>query len=162
MKRYQFLTISAVAALMAVAISDRISGQAPPSGKLMLSGDLIVFSGPGKPENCFMRNRFKKGEPVGFRITALDGATGEVEKSAQVVVHITYGGKTVDVPARYRGVPNSPGGTVPYLWTAKWIVPDDAPTGIIRYKVEAKDDKGRTAEWTQFQNTNASQLTIVE
>jgi hypothetical protein len=161
MKRYRFLTMTAVAALLAVATSDRIAGQAP-SGKLILAGDILVFSGPGKPENCFMKNRFKRGEPVGFRITALDGATGEVEKSAQIVVHITYGGKTVDVPARYRGVPNSPGGTVPYLWTAKWIVPDDAPTGIVRWKAEAKDDKGRTTEWTQFQNTPPSQLTVIE
>ena len=63
----------------------------------------------------------------------------------------------------YRGVPQ---GDPPMpihldMWTAKWIVPDDAPTGIIAYSVTATDSQGRTAEWRPF-DTDLSQLTIVE
>jgi hypothetical protein len=43
----------------------------------------------------------------------------------------------------------------------KWMVPADAPTGIIRYTVTAKDSEGRTGEWKPF-DVEASQLTIVE
>ena len=43
---------------------------------------------------------------------------------------------------------------------AKWIVPDDAPTGIVRYTVTAKDPQGRTGEFKPF-DVEASQITIV-
>ena len=51
---------------------------------------------PFPPENCFLRNRFLRGQGVGFRVTAIDGGTGMPEPSAEVVVHVTHGGKTVD------------------------------------------------------------------
>ena len=136
-----------------------VSGQAP-AGKLVLFSDMALFAGVGKPENCTLRNRFKRGEPAGFRISAVDGLTGEPEKTAQVVVHVTFGGRTVDVPARYRGVPGG-GPVVPNLWSAKWMVPADAPVGTVRYTVTAKDSKGRTATFTPFPD-EASQLTIVQ
>jgi len=43
----------------------------------------------------------------------------------------------------------------------KWIVPEDAPTGIVRYSVTAKDPEGRTGEWKPF-DVEASQVTIVD
>ena len=64
---------------------------------------MALFSGNGMPRNCFTMNRYKVGEPVGFRVTVVDGATGQPAADAEVVVHLTYGGKTEDVPARYRG-----------------------------------------------------------
>jgi hypothetical protein len=132
------------------------------TGKLILSGDLNLFAGRGAPNNCVTTNRFKRGENVGFRITAVDGGTGEVEKSAVIVVHVTHGGKTVDVPMNFRGADPKAPGAIPYLWTGKWVVPADAPIGIVRFKATAKDAKGRTAEWTVFQNAPQAQLTIVE
>ena len=42
----------------------------------------------------------------------------------------------------------------------KWVVPDDAPIGIVRYTVTAKDSQGRTGEWKPFE-VETSQLTIV-
>ena len=67
-------------------------------------------------------------------------------------------GSTVDVPMRYRGTVKQP---ELEFWVAKWMVPDNAPTGIIRYSVTAKDKKGRTGEFKPFRQ-DLSELTVVE
>src|SRR2546428_1148072 len=88
----------------------------PPGGNLFLGGDFVVSQPPPHPENCTVKNRFKRGEPVGFRLYALDGGTNQPEPSSQVVVHIQHGGKTYDIPALYRRVPQKKpdgGGTMP-------------------------------------------------
>ena len=54
---------------------------------------------------------------------------GQPAADAEVVVHLTYGGKTEDVPARYRGAGR--GNLIPNLWSAKWTVPAGAPTGVV-------------------------------
>src|ERR1700741_959607 len=74
-----------------------------PAGKLVLFADTLVFSDPSNPENCTMKNRFKRGDNVGFRLYAVDGGTNQSEDSAKVVVHIDFGGKTYDLPAKCRG-----------------------------------------------------------
>ena len=104
-----------------------------------------------------MSNRYKRGEPVGFRMTALDAA-GMRDRATQLVVHITYGGKTIDVPMRDRQTEQQPERE---FFVAKWVVPDDAPLGVVRYSVTAKDSRGRTGEWKPFE-VAASQLTIIE
>jgi hypothetical protein len=112
-----------------------------------------------------MTNRFKHGDNVGFRLYAIDGGTGKAEESAVVVVHISTGGKTYDLPAKYRGIPQkNEGGNMPIragMWTARWTVPDDAPTGTVQYSATAKDKYGRTAEWTPL-GDKRSYVTIVQ
>jgi hypothetical protein len=128
-------------------------------GRLILSGDLAYFFGVGKsPLNCTLSNRYKRGEPVGFRMTAINPETGKRDRSTQLVVHLTYGGKTLDLPMRDRQTQSQPERE---FWVLKWIVPADAPTGIVRYSVTAKDSQGRSGEWKPFE-VEASQLTIVE
>ena len=151
--------IRATLVLLTVALiaSERASvtafqgSSAPPAagqGKLIVFGDVAMFLGrPGFPGNCAQQSRFKHGEPVGFRMTAIDPATGEREPSAQFVVHLTYGGMTQDLTMRY--------------WVAKWIVPATAPVGIVRYTVTASDKYGRTGEFKPFP-VEDSQLTIVD
>jgi hypothetical protein len=152
-----FVVLSA-AVVALVAMSGRtVSGQAAP-GRLAIFADMALFSGNNQPRNCFTMNRFKAGEPVGFRVSVVDGATGQPAADAEVVVHLTYGGKTVDVPARYRGTGR--GNLTPNLWSAKWTVPADAPTGVVQVTVTAMDKSGRSAEWKPFPNV-ASHLTIV-
>jgi hypothetical protein len=98
-------------------------------------------------------------------MTAKDGGTGEVENTAVLTVHVTYAGKTVDVPMRWRG---GGGGNAPRgylrppsdLWTGFWMVPDDAPTGMVTYTVTATDSFGRKATMTPF-SYETSQITIV-
>ncbi len=129
--------------------------------RLVLSGDLAYFFGrtpPVNPLNCTLNNRFKRGDPVGFRMTAINPATGKRDRSTQLVVHLTYGGKTIDLPMRDRQTVQEPERE---FWVLKWVVPKDAAVGIVRYTVTAKDAQGRTGEWKPF-DVEASQLTIVE
>ena len=145
--------------LSLVTVSPLAGQQAPAAGQqLILSGDLVYFFGQGQPNNCFMSNRYKRGEPVGFRMTAINPATGKRDRATKVVVHLTYGGKTVDVPMRDRQTDQQPERE---FFVAKWVVPDDAPVGVVRYTVTATDPQGRTGEWKPF-DVPASQLTIIE
>jgi hypothetical protein len=138
-----------------------------PSGQLVIWGDVALFSKPDDPDNCILTNRYKRGQRVGFRMTAIDGGTGEVENTATLVAHVTYAGKTVDAPMRFRGAAGrgapAPRGYLasPYnLWTGSWTVPDDAPIGRISYTVTATDKFGRKATFEPFV-AEASQLVIV-
>ena len=137
------------------------AGQAPAekkTGTLILRGDMTYFFGPGKPKNCTLNNVYRRGDPVGWRIEAVDPQTGQhVEPDAQLVVHLNYAGKTQDIPMRWRANDKNP---TYQFWVAKWIVPNDAPTGIVHFTVTAKDKYGRTGEYTPF-DVEASQLTIV-
>jgi len=120
---------------------------------------MTYFFGPGKPRNCNLSNTYKHGEPVGWRIEAVDPETGKhVEPEAKLVVHLTYAGQTKDIPMRWRATATQP---ERQFWVAKWVVPDDAPTGIVRFTVTATDKLGRTGEYKPF-DVEASQLTIVE
>jgi hypothetical protein len=142
---------------MAIAATASLAGQHA-DGHLTVYGDLVYFFGPGKPMNCTMSNRYKRGEPVGFRATAIDPATGTRDKATQLVVHLTYGGRTLDIPMRDRQTVKEPERE---FWVAKWVVPEDAPTGIVRYTITARDPHGRTGEFKPFE-VQASQITIVE
>jgi hypothetical protein len=136
-------------------------------GQLIIWGDTALFATPTDPDNCILTNRFKRGQRVGFRMAAFDGGTGEVENSAELVAHVTYAGKTVDAPMRWRGAagPNAPTPRgyirAPVnLWTGQWAVPADAPVGTISYTVTARDRFGRKATFMPF-TAEASQLVIV-
>jgi hypothetical protein len=138
-----------------------------PSGQLVIWGDVAIFINPKDPDNCILTNRFKRGQRVGFRMTAIDGGTGEVENTATLVAHITYAGKTIDAPMRWRGEagPKAPPPrgylrSPAELWTGFWTVPADAPTGMISYTVTATDKFGRKATFIPF-SAEASQLVIV-
>jgi hypothetical protein len=145
---------------LAILVAMPLPGQSHGGGseRLVLSGDIVYFFGPGKPRNCTMNNRFKHGEPVGFRMTAINPATGKRDRSTKLVLHLNYAGKMLDLPMRDRQTQQQPERE---FWVLKWIVPEDAPTGIVRYSVTATDSEGRTGEWKPF-DVEASQLTIVE
>lgn len=161
------MAVSACGMLLGgLAASAAPAQEAKPEGKLILFADTDVFATPANPDNCTMRNRFKHGEGVGFRLYAIDGGSGKADESATVVVHIMTGGKTYDLTAKYRGVPqkDDTGAAMPIhagMWTAKWTVPDDAPTGTVQYSATAKDKYGRTAEWTP-EGGKPSFVTIVQ
>lgn len=153
-----FLALAASVTLLVVVGARPIAGQGATPGQLAIFADMAMFSGNGQPRNCFTMNRYQAGEPVGFRVSVIDGATGQPAAAAEVVVHLTYGGATVDVPARYRGAGR--GTPIPNLWTAKWTVPADAPTGVVVVTITAMDKSGRSVEWNPYPNP-ASHLTIV-
>jgi hypothetical protein len=136
-----------------------------PSGKLVIWGDLADFTRPGAPLRCYATSRFKRGQRAGFRMTAIDGGTGEVENTAVMGIHITHGGKTIDLPMRWRG--NQPFPQQEYvrppveMWTGVWEIPADAPIGTVSYTITATDRFGRTATYSPFPN-HLSQFAIVE
>jgi hypothetical protein len=155
---YKYSALAVLVTAVALLASSFVAGQAPSSGdRLAVYGDTVFFFGPGKPMNCTLTNQFKKGQPVGFRMTAINPATGKRDRSTQLVVHLTYNGKSVDIPMRDRQTEKQPERE---FWVAKWIVPDDATTGIVRYTVTAKDSQGRTGEFKPF-DVEASQITII-
>jgi hypothetical protein len=81
------------------------------------------------------------------------------------VIHITYMGRTIDVPTRWRGVGGFPAEEYPRqpseMWTGVWVVPMDAQPARLSYTVTATDRFGRTATFTPFINV-VPQLTVVE
>ena len=155
--------LAAVAFVVAavVAVGSLLSGQTPaPAGndRLIVYGDTVLFLGPGLPLSCTHKSQFKRGDAIGFRMTAINPATGKRDRATQLVVHLIYAGQTIDVPMRDRQNAQAPERE---FWVGKWIVPSDAMTGIVRYSVTAKDPQGRTGEYKPFE-VEPSQLTIVE
>jgi hypothetical protein len=137
-----------------------------PSGKLVIWGDIASFDQPATaPTHCILLSRFKRGQRVGFRMTAIDGGTGETENTAVMTIHLKYAGQTIDVPMRWRGVGNANAREYSRqpseMWTGVWVVPDDAQPAALSYTVTATDRFGRTASFSPFINV-VSQLTIVE
>ena len=142
--------------LVALLAPSSLSGQSG-GDRLILFGDVVYFYPPGHPRNCLLNNQFKRGEPVGFRMNAINPTTGKRDRATELVVHVTFAGKTVDVPMRDRQNERQPERD---FWVAKWMVPDDAPMGVVRYTVTAKDPQGRTGEFKPFE-VQASQITII-
>jgi hypothetical protein len=144
-----------------------------PKGQLIIWGDTALFDGRLNPENCILLSRFKRGMRMGFRMTAIDGGSGETENTAVITGHIEYMSRTkgrqiVDFPMRWRGAAG-PGAPKPAgymrvpleLWTGFWIVPEDAETGMITYTMTAVDQFGRKASFRPFPDVG-SQVYIVD
>ena len=135
-------------------------------GKLVIWGDLASFDKPGtSPTHCLLTSRVKRGQQVGFRMTAIDGGTGETENTTTMVIHLNYMGRTIDLPTRWRGVGGFPADEYPRqpseMWTGVWVVPMDAQPAKLSYTVTATDQFGRSATFTPFINV-VPQPTIVE
>ncbi len=129
------LTIGAMTGLPQwTSASQSPAAPSGPANRLIVYGDTAMFTPPGTPENCILRSRFKRGDPIGWRMFVADPQTGNREESAQLVVHLTFAGKTQDIPMRYRATAAQP---ERQFWVAKWMVPADAPVGIMRYTVTA-------------------------
>ena len=131
----------------------------------MIWGDIASFDVPGTvPTHCILTSRFKRGQRVGFRMTAIDGGSGETENTAVLVAHLKYAGATIDIPMRWRGQGGFPAAEYPRqpseMWTGVWVVPADAMPATLSYTVTATDRFGRTATFSPFINL-VSQIAIV-
>src|SRR4051812_48838900 len=74
---------AATVVLLAALGGPSLSGQ---SNKLIVYGDVVYFYPPGNVRNCISNNHFKRGEPVGFRMTIVNPETGKRDRTAQLVV----------------------------------------------------------------------------
>lgn len=153
-----YLAFAVFVAAAIVATSVPAAQTESAGNRLIVYGDVVNFLPPNDPITCVENSRFKRGQSVGFRMTAINPATGKRDRASQLVVHVTFGGNTVDIPMHDRQNDRSPERE---FWIAKWTVPADAPIGIVRYTVTAKDPQGRTGEYKPFQ-VNESQLTVTE
>ena len=149
--------VSMVAVMAAIA-TPPLAGQSGDAGRVVVYGDVVEFLNRTHPDSCKPKARFERGERMGFRMTAINPETGRRDRATQLVVHITHGGRTIEVPMRDRQNERQPERE---FWIAEWEVPADAPTGAVHYRVTATDPQGRTGEYTPFEVEN-SQLTIVE
>jgi hypothetical protein len=149
--------LSAVAVLAAF-VTPTLAGQSGGEARIVVYGDVVEFLAQTHPMTCQPKARFKRGEAMGFRMTAINPGTGRRDRATQLVVHVTYGGRTVEVPMRDRQNERQPERE---FWIARWDVPADAPIGAVHYRVTARDPQGRAGEFTPFVVQN-SQLTIVE
>ena len=90
------LALLAVSAALAFEIGTAAvqspGGPGGPASKLIVYGDTAMFTPPGTPENCILRSRFHRGDPIGWRMFVADPQTGNREESAQLVVHINFSG----------------------------------------------------------------------
>ncbi len=154
------LAVSGLAACGGSPATPAAPTAAPPpmANKLIVYGDTVLFGGKDVPDSCTEKSRFKHGESVGFRMTAVDPLTGKVQDDAKITIHLTIGGKAVDVPMKFRGTGPNPH---PGMWTGKWVVPNDAPTGIVKFVADATDKAGRSGEFQPFQ-VDASELAVVQ
>src|SRR5436190_21144454 len=87
--------------LVALLAPSRLSGQSG-GDRLILFGDVVYFYPPGDPRNCLLNNQFKRGESVEFRMNAINPTTGKRDRGTELIVHVNYAGKTIDVPMRDR------------------------------------------------------------
>jgi hypothetical protein len=159
-KSSKYLAVLALVLVAAVAAGS-LAGQSQTSGgnnRLIVYGDTVFFIAPNVPLSCTHSNYFKHGDNIGFRMPAIDPATGKRDRTAQLVVHLTYMGKTLDIPMRDRQTERQPERE---FWVGKWPVPADAPLGIVRYTVTATNPRGMTGEYKPFE-VNESQLIIVQ
>ena len=171
MRKRKFLALAAVAPLAAACGGEASKAAAPAAptaapviqptaapppmaNKIVLYGDMALFAGGDNPENCVLKSRYKHGDGVGFRMTAIYPLTGQFAETADLTVKLGTG---ETLPMRFRGTGTNPH---PGMWTAKWTVPDNAPLGVMKYTVEAKDKEGRSGTFAPF-DVEASQLTIV-
>ena len=124
---------------------------------LFVDADLV--SGVPGPSLCVLQSRFAPGDRVVFRARVFDAQTGQISPTAAVTVRFADGST---VPLFY-GRPQPPphvdyGPVGEPFWANVWIVPEDAPPGIVRYTIEATagDHVGRFIPL----NVEASLLTI--
>jgi len=139
-----------------VVLPSNDKGHYAPGNTLILYGDMVV--GAPSLTTCKLESRYKPGQGIVFRMTALNPAKGEFDETAELTVHIPYGSAGIDLPMRYRG--NDATNPRPGFWTARWNVPSDAQPQVLRFTVHATDAQGRTGTWAPF-DIASSTLQIV-
>lgn len=143
----------------AYATPGRPAAQDPaqPAG-LFIEADLV--NGTLGPALCVLQNRFAPGERVVFRTRGFAAQTGQVATSAAVLVQFADGSTLPLFYSLPRPPPHLDYGPVGEdAWVNVWVVPPDAPLGMVRYTIEAVDG-GRVGRSVPL-NVDASLLTIV-
>lgn len=144
------LALSIVALLLSTG-----TASAGPQGRLVYWVMVDLVRGSIQPVGtvCVQTNVFKLGEEVVWRARVLDVATGAdpgesgknpvalEERGLKVTVYLENG---LSFPLRYGSHPPrpGPGDAVVWFWATGWKIPDDFPTGRLKWWVVVTDKTG--------------------
>ena len=139
-RKYRAISSIMFALFMGLLATALMAGQGTqPAGKLVLFGDLNAFASPTNPNPCTAKidsRRAKLLDSVYLPLTEEQVSPRLPPKSPCTSVPVE---RTYDLPTLFRGVPHkTPEGRDmpirPGMWTTKWVVPDDAPTGTVAFR----------------------------
>jgi hypothetical protein len=147
-----------IAALSVAVLGCGHVAAAQEAQKMFIEGDIVRGNTPNGNTGpvCVLANQFKRKENVIFRIRVrnITGQPLDDKNIRSIVVELSDGKK---YPAEYRARPPVAvraalglTGPIDYFWSAAWLIPQDYPTGSLRYRVVATDVQGNTQDWTPF------------
>lgn len=161
------LVVALLLGALARAPGPVAAGTAPGGQALVVVGDTVrggagVSADEAPFLDCVVQSRFPQGGQIVFRMKVLDPETGQALDDTQV------SSLTLTLPDgstkafHYGGHPGGPGAQpTDYFWTVSWRVPDDYPTGILDFQVDAVATDGRSGVYQPF-NVEESKVRIVE
>ena len=131
------------------------TASAGPQGKLVYWVMVDLVRGSIQPTGtvCVQTNVFKHGEEVVWRAKVLDVSTGEdagengknptalEERGVKVTAYLENG---MSFPLRYGKHPGraQPSDPVAWFWATGWKIPDDFPTGRLKWWIVVTDKTG--------------------
>lgn len=169
MKRNTVLLWSAV---IVAAVSLMLTGTASagPQGKLVYWVMADLVRGVTQPTSplCLQTSLFRSGEQVVWRARVLDVSTGldpgeegknqvaVQERGLKVTAYLENG---QSFPMRYAQHPGrpKPGEAVVWLWSTAWNIPDDYPTGRLKWWLVVTD---KTGAFVRFDPIGSEPITI--
>lgn len=131
------------------------TASAGPQGKLVywVMADLVRGVTQPTAAICLQTSVFKAGEQVVWRVRVLDVSTGQdpgeegknqvaiVERGLKVTAYLETGQGFAMRYGQHPGRPK-PGESVVWLWSTAWNIPDDYPSGRLKWWVVVTDKTG--------------------
>lgn len=147
---------------------------APPAPKfLMLYGDTVrgtaglsdeeKDSSKAQGLTCVQMSRFPHGSRIVWRIRVIDPLTNKAldDKALQYVRLTLPDGKTTQ-DLKYGPHGGTKENPADFFWVTGWTVPNDYPTGLFNYNIEAKSQEGAVGIWNNdFFKVTTGQLQII-
>jgi hypothetical protein len=158
--RRKALTLAAPSLVLVAAGCQTAAPPAPaaapaPAGtdKLLIAADVVqgsknVPKDQATMKSCVLSSRFPRNSEIVFRVRVYDPHTGELMDAAAlsgVQVKLANG---TNVDLAYSAHPKDPPNE--YYWANSWVIPKTAPTGTLRYTIQASATDGRSGEFEPF------------
>lgn len=150
--RRMLICLFCAALITALPLPTTPSASAGPQGKLVywVAADLVRGSVQPTGTVCVQTNVFKHGEEVVWRVKVLDVSTSQdpggdgnnptaiEERGIKVTAYLENG---MSFPLRYGRHPGR-GDPAAWFWATGWKVPDDFPTGRLKWWLVVTDKTG--------------------
>jgi hypothetical protein len=118
--------------------------------KLLIAADIVqgsknVPQAQAALKSCVLSSRFPRNSEIVFRVRVYDPHTGDLMDDAALSgVQVKLANST-NVDLNYGAHPKDPPNE--YYWANSWVIPKDAPTGTLRYSIQATATDGRIGEF---------------